>query len=79
MWVMAMKKVSSFLEKFNALKYNFQNHQILISIIGFILFVILGTNMYSTYLEHYIAGYRNNFRNKLWLKLRPDRYFNDQL
>src|SRR2546423_7612227 len=69
-----MKKVSFYLDRFVEWKQGFPHHQLFISIIGFILFLIFGSNLYAAYLEYYITGY-NNFKNRLFLKQRQYKRF----
>ena len=68
-----MKRVSLLFERFSELKENFQNHQILVSIIGFILFLLFGNNLYITYIEHMIADYKNAIKNTVLVKIRSSR------
>jgi hypothetical protein len=71
-----MKKEGTILEKLNALKDLFQNHQILVSIVGFILFILLGHTIYNAYLEQYITGYKNNIKRYIVLRRMGYNRFN---
>jgi len=68
-----MKRVSLLFERFSEFKENFQNHQILISIIGFILFLLFGNNLYITYIEHMITDYKNAIKNAVLVKMKSNR------
>ena len=67
-----MKKVSLLFDRLSEFRENFQNHQILISIIGFILFLMFGNNLYISYIEHMITDYKNAFKNTVLVKMRAN-------
>jgi hypothetical protein len=61
-----MKKVS-FL-------FGLQNDQILVSIIGFILFLLFGNNLYVAYIEHIVNDYKNAIKNRVFVRIKQSRY-----
>ena len=71
-----MKKVSVTLEWLSDLRQSFQNQQIVTGIIGFILYALLGTNMYSAYIEDYITEYKSSFKNRLLIRPKGNKYSN---
>jgi hypothetical protein len=71
-----MKKVSVAMEWLSDLRQGFQNQRIVTGIIGFVLYALLGTNMYSAYIEDYITGYKSSFKNRLLLRAKGNKYSN---
>ena len=61
-----MKKVSFLL--------GLQNDQILISIIGFLLFLLFGNNLYVAYIEHIVNDYKNTIKNRVFVRIKQNRY-----